>query len=49
MTFEGEVNDFLGIFANDHDNIHLIKINKEKKEEAKPQDAQEVDKTEKDE
>ena len=26
MAFEGEVNDFIGIYANGADHIHLIKI-----------------------
>lgn len=35
MTFEGEVNDFIGIYANNADNMHLIKILMPKKEPAK--------------
>ena len=33
MTLDAEVNDFIGIYANSADNMHLIKIVTPKKEE----------------
>jgi len=26
MTLDGEINDYIGIYANNNDNAHLIKI-----------------------